>query len=136
SVALLFEPSSFADAVRHQAHETLGQHRHFLNQFRKKRSRKSQGAAGCFSSPAYGKSLHPGKRQDTGHVPRLEIKDESFAGSFGSSLKLPLKNDKHRIRRIALPDINVARLEIHLLRLADEPVELIIRQIGEDGHAA
>ena len=41
SIALLFEAGGFADPVGHQAHETLGELRHFLHKLGKFRRRKS-----------------------------------------------------------------------------------------------
>ena len=122
-VLLLFEAGGFANPVRHQAHETLGQLRHFLYKIWKQRGRKSQGAAVRLGSPAHRKLLHPRKRQQSGNVARLQVKDEGFAAKFAPPLKLPLKNHKHGIGRIALARVDVARLEMQLLRLADEPVE-------------
>ena len=45
AVALLLEPSGFADSVGHQADEALGQFRHFLHKLGKQRGRKAQDAA-------------------------------------------------------------------------------------------
>ena len=100
-----------------------GQLRHLLYKFWEQRSRKSQSAAVRLGSPAHSKLLHPGKRQYPGNVARLQVKDEGLAAEFAPPLKLPLKNHKHRIRRIALARVYVPRLQMHLLRLADEPVE-------------
>ncbi len=53
-VALLLHPRGFADPVGHQAHQTLGQFRHFLHEFRKHAlSRKSQDAGIRERAPAY-----------------------------------------------------------------------------------
>ena len=44
---------------------------------------------------------------------------------------MPLKNHEHRIRGSALAQVGVARLVAEFLRLADEPGDLIFRQIRE-----
>ena len=134
SVALLFEAGGFADPVGHEAHQARGQFWHFLHQFGKCRSRKSQErgrrlrldrvTVNCFI-------LENGSTPVTS--PASQIKYEGFAAKFAAPLKLALKNHEHGIRRIALARVDVARLEMHLVRLADEPVDLIVGQIREAG---
>ena len=78
-----------------------------------------------------GKLLHPGKRQDPGDVARLHRKHDRFAADFAAAWSLPLKNHKHRVGRIALAEVCLARLEMQFLRLAEEPGDLIVGQISE-----
>src|SRR5580658_2489568 len=130
-VLLLFAAGGFTDPVRHQAHETLGQHRHFLYKIWKQRGRKSEGTAVSLGSQAHLKLLHSGKRQHSGNIARLEVKNDSFARKISPPLKSPLKDHEHCIGWIALARVDITRLGIHFLRLADEPVHLIVWQISE-----
>src|SRR5213082_43434 len=50
---------------------------------------------------------------------------------FAAPLKLPLENHKHPVRWITLAHISIARLDVRLLRLAEEPRNLIVGQIDE-----
>src|SRR5580658_2429370 len=125
-VLLLFAAGGFTDPVGHQTHETLGQLRHFLYEIRKQRGRKSQGAAVGLGAPAHGKLLHPRKREYAGDIARLQVKDDGLAGKLAPALKPPLKNHKHGIGWIALACIGISGLEMKLLRLVDEPGDLIV----------
>src|SRR5271170_6189474 len=117
-VALLLESSGLSNPVRHQTHESLRQLRHFLNKIGKQRGRKAQRAAIRLGPPAYGKRLHPRKREHAGDVARLQIKGDGVARQLTLPLKLSLENHEHRIRRVTLTRVVRARLEIQLLRLA------------------
>ena len=82
TVSLLLDARGFADPVGHQAHQTLGQFRHFLDEFGKQRGRKSQDAAVGHRPPAHGKLLHPRKRQHSGNVARLQVERRRFRRRF------------------------------------------------------
>ena len=131
TVSLLFDARGFTDAVGHQTHESLGQLRHLLHEFGKHGSRKAQEAAVCDSVPAHRKLLHPGKREQSGDVARLYGNYDGFAAELPSNLKLPVESHKHGICRITLARVHVPRLEVEFLRLAEEPGDLIVRQVRE-----
>ena len=131
AVALLLHPRGFANSVGHQADETLGQLRHLLYKIGKQRSRETQDAGVRERARAHGKLLHSRKGQHSGHVARLHRNHDCFAAEFAARLQLPLEDDKHRVGGIALAKVCFTRLETQLFRLADEPGNLIVGQIGE-----
>ena len=94
SVSLLFEASGFADPIGHQAHQALGQLRHFLYKLRKQRSRKSQRAAVRLGSPAHRELLHPRKRKHPGNIARLQVKDERFPRQVRPALEAALQESQ------------------------------------------
>ena len=133
---LLLKAGDFADPVGHHAHQSLSQFRHFLNQLRKRRRRKTQRAAIHQGSPAYGKSLHSRKWQRSCNLARLQVEDEGFTAAFAPALEFSLQNHEHGIGGSALLGIDITRFENQFLRLADKPVELIVWQIGERGNTS
>jgi hypothetical protein len=70
---------------------------------------------------------HPGKWKYSRDVTLAYGEGDGFAGNFATPLELTLKKHKHRIGRIALACGAIARLEMQLLRLANEPRDLIVR---------
>ena len=110
AVSLLFEAGGFADAVGHQAHQTLGQLRHFLYKIWKQRGGKSQGAAVRLGSPAHSKLLHPRKRQYSGNVARLQVKDERFRPQVRPALEVAPQESQtsHRLDRLAASRLSPA----------------------------
>ena len=122
----MFEAGGFANAVGHEADQTLGELRHFLHEIGKQRGRKSQSVGVRHGSPADGKLLHPGKRQHACNIARLQIKDKGLSIEFAAPLKLAFENHKHCIGGIALAGIDITGLENQFLRLTDEPGELIV----------
>jgi hypothetical protein len=77
------------------------------------------------------KLFHPGKGQHSGHIAGFGHKCPEAAGEFASDLKLPIQDHEHRIRGIPLVYVDFVWLERKCLGLADEPGDLIIRQIRE-----
>src|SRR5215831_11003619 len=136
SVALLFKTSNLTDAVCHHPDEALGQFRHFLNELREQRTWKSQDAAVAHGSPGYRELLHATRKweraRDVAHLTRYH---DGFTAELTPPLKFAFEEDKHSVGRITLPGIDVAGLEIYLLRLAEEPRNLVFRQIRKRRHA-
>ena len=75
--------------------------RHFLHKIWKQRGRKSQSAAVRHGSPAHRKLLHPRKRQHSGNVARLQIKDDGFARQVRPALEVAPQESQtsHRLDR-------------------------------------
>ena len=131
TVALLFPASGFTNPVGHEADETLRQFRHLLHKLREKRRRETQDLCVCGRARIQRKLLHSRKGQDTGHVTRIACEHHGFAAEFAAKLKLPFQDDKHRVGRVALAEVDLSRVEVPLFRMAEEPVDLVLRQIGE-----
>ena len=66
AVALLLAASGFADSIGHQPDQALGQLRHLLHKFGKKRGGKTQNARIREGAHANRKLLHSGKGQHAG----------------------------------------------------------------------
>ena len=133
TVALLFPASGFANPVGHEADETLRQFRHLLHKLREKRRRKTQDPCVCGCARIQRKLLHSRKGQDTGHVTRIACEHHGFTAEFAAKLELSFQHDKHGVGRVALAEVDLSRVEVQLFRMADEPVDLVLREIGERG---
>ena len=66
--------------------------------------------------------------------PGLHGEHNAFSRQFPAPLKFALQQHKHCVRRFVLPRISVAGIEVEFLRLAEEPVDLIIGQLCKCGH--
>src|SRR6266581_3411438 len=49
-----------------------------------------------------------------------------------AKLKFAFQQYEHRIGRVALPRVGFSSLEVHFLRVTQEPVDVIVRQTVED----
>ena len=129
AVALLFPARGLADAVGHHAHEALGQLGHFLHQFLILRLRKSQDVAVGQRACAERECFHSGIGQSPGNLAGVDIDDDRFAAEFAARLELSLEKDKHGVRGSARVNQDIAPLEAQIFRLAEEPFDLVVRQV-------
>ena len=86
--------------------------------------------------PGQRRLLHPRKREDSSDTPLFDVERNRFAIYFAAYLKRALENYHHEDHRLADAHVDITGFEMHLFRLAEEPGDLIIRQIGENRHAS
>src|SRR5262249_51122413 len=108
-----------------------GQVRSFLDEFRESGRGKSQNAALGDSPCCHPKLLRSGKGQGSGHLSNVEVNHQCLSSKLPSPLKLAFEKNEHRVGRIALARVNLARFDLHFLRMAEEPSNLVFRQISE-----
>ena len=135
AVALLFPARGFADSVGHHAHETFGQLRHLLHEVVKFRFGESQDVSVRQRASAERRCFHPGKRKLPSHLAGVDRNNHSLAAEFTPRLNLSVEEHKHRGGGITGGDERVTRLEAQFLRLADEPCDLVFRQVRENRDA-
>ena len=107
-VALLLHAGGLADPVGHQAHQPLGQFRHFLHQFRKQRRGNFRTRPSVSARPVTPNCFIREKGSTPVTSPGFERNDEGFAADVAARLKLPFKNHEHRVCGIALAASNVS----------------------------
>ena len=110
-VSLLFDARGFADPVRHQTNQTLGQLRHLLHEFREQRSRKSQNAPSVTARPVTVNCFIREKGSTPVTSPALLGKANVSPPNSPRHWNSPFKNHEHRIGRITLADVGFARIE-------------------------
>ena len=75
-------------------------------------------------------------RLQAADVAGFAVKNNRFTAELTAALQLSVKNHEHLIRGIALMQVYIARREKNFLRLAEEPFDLIVRQISEHRQAS
>src|SRR6202021_4206865 len=86
-------------------------------------------------SKGYAVPFHPGEREDPGDVAGIRWICDSIPAQVTAPLKLAFENHTHPVRGIALADIGSPYCHTKFLRIAEEPVELIVGQISKCRHA-
>src|SRR5215831_11890896 len=127
TVALLFHPSGFANSVGHEANQTLRQFRHLLHKLGEERRWETKDLCVRRRSGIQWKLLHSRKGQNAGHVARLGREHHSFAPELAACLELSFEDDKHCVGRIALAEGGISLFEVQLFRMAEEPIDLVLR---------
>ena len=130
-VALLLQSGGFANSVGHQPHEPLGQLRHLLNKFGKQRGRKTQSANIRDRPRPHRKLFHPGKGQHPRHTPRVDCHYHGFAAELAADCSCPSRITNMASAGSPSRNVRIACLDDKFFRLADEPSDLIVGQIGE-----
>jgi len=95
------------------------------------RGGEAQNAAVSKRASGQRKLFRPGKGQHSSRIAGFGHECHEAAGQFASDLKLPIQDQEHRIRGIPLVYVDFVWLERKFLGLADEPGDLISRQIRE-----
>ena len=126
TIALLFSARGLADPVGHESDQPGGKLRHFLDELGKKRGREAQHAAGRDRASAQRELLHSGKGQYSGDISGFQIAHDRLAGKLAAPLKLALQQHEHGVGGRPLRRIALARTQVHLLRLGEEPGDLIV----------
>src|SRR5579862_123658 len=134
AVALLFDASGFPNPVGQVPHQARSQFRHFLYKFGEQGSREFQEPPFGERSKGYAVPLHPGERQDPRDVAGFRWISDNIAAQVTAPLKLAFQNHKHPVSGITLPDMGIPYRRMKFLRIAQEPVELIVGQISKCRH--
>ena len=59
------------------------------------------------------------------------LKSFGQSGAFAAKLELSFQDDKHGVGRVTLAKVELFRFEVQFFRVTEEPVDLVLRQIGE-----
>ena len=99
-VALLLHAGGLADPVGHQAHQPLGQLRHFLHQLREIVPREISGCGDSVSARPVTTDFFIREKGSTPVTsPACERNCKGFAADVAARLKFPFKDHKHRAPR-------------------------------------
>ena len=132
---MLFAAGDLADAVGEKPDEALAEGRQALEHFLKKSRGKEKQMDGFFGAAGDGEMGHARKREQAGDVTFLD--DENRAvGAFGLAARenAALEENRHVLRLGAFLVDDFTRGEAGFHAIGDEPLELVLREIGEDGN--
>ena len=134
---LILQLGKVANAVRKQAHQARAQYRHARKHLREAiggeagAARRRHGADGCRKMGHTRIGQHaPNKRAAENAGDRLGT------SGFRAQAHLAVEEDQHAVGGAALADVDLARREVDAGHLRGQPVEVVRRQIGEDGDGA
>ncbi len=129
---LLLNSRAFTNSIGHHADQPAGQFRHILHKLREIAGRKSQSAAVSNGATRKSELGHPRKRQAATNSPASKVNTTALATQLAANVHLAFENHVHGIGWcVPCTMYNIARLEVQLLRMAQEPVHLVHRQFGK-----
>ena len=133
---LRFHARHFADAVGHQADQTLAKLRHALQQFREllfveaKHPRRQNGARNATNLSETRKGKQPGNLAGSGHENRRTRSIRTF------KLNLAFEDNVKIIDGVARAGEHFSRLQAHFVHARGQPLQIFRGQIREDGDGA
>src|ERR1700722_6388726 len=94
---------------------------------------QTQTPGGGSSTGGYPEMRHAGERQHSGYLPGLRHKARRVDVSvFAASTHFTFEQNEQRIRRIAFVYDNVPSRKLEFFRTGNEPMQLVVAEIGEN----
>ncbi len=134
-VALLLAAGDFADAVGEKSDEALAQRGHALKHFLEEGGGKEKKMDGLFRAAGDGEVGHARKRKQAGDVAFPHNEDRAISAvGLAPREDAALEKNRHVFRGSAFFVDDLTRCEAGFPTIGDEPLQVLLREVGEDGN--